>query len=107
MGTTYTLIKNLEQTNDIGMLLKKGILPFGIVTKKIYYEYYKRELSKTLSNKLLLIFGFFGIVIFLISVVFKISHWPGAKVLFLASIAIINLAYFPILFFRMYRKSIG
>ena len=50
MGTTYTLIKNLEQTNDIGMLLKKGILPFGIVTKKIYYEYYKRELSKKISS---------------------------------------------------------
>lgn len=86
-------------------LLFSALILLILFIPSYFLNQYKRELSKTLSNKLMLIFGFFGISIFLISVVFKISHWPGAKVLFLASIVIINLVYFPILFFKKYKKT--
>lgn len=88
-------------------LMVSALILLVLFIPSFFLNQYKRELSKTISNKLMFIFGFFGIAIFLISVVFKISHWPGAKVLFLASIAIVNLVYFPFLFFKMYRKSIS
>lgn len=88
-------------------LLASTLILLVLFIPSFFINQYKRELSKTLSNKLMFIFGFLGIAIFLISAVFKISHLPGAKVLFLASIAIVNLAYFPMLFFKMYRKSIS
>lgn len=103
--TTYLSITH-NPAAAIALLLSTMIL-LVLFLPAFFLNQYKRELSKSLSNKLMLLFGFLGIAIFLISVVFKISHWPGAKVLFLASIAIVNLAYFPILFFKMYRKSIN
>lgn len=103
--TTYLSLTH-NPTASIALLVSSLILLILFIPT-FFLNQYKRELSKTLSNKLMFIFGFFGIAIFLISVVFKISHWPGAKVLLLASITIVNLAYFPFLFFKMYRKSIS
>ena len=108
MSITVTIYLSLTHnpTASIALLVSSLILLILFIPT-FFLNQYKRELSKTLSNKLMFIFGFFGIAIFLISVVFKISHWPGAKVLLLASITIVNLAYFPFLFFKMYRKSIS
>jgi hypothetical protein len=103
--TTYLSLTH-NPASAIALMVSALIL-LVLFIPSFFLNQYKRELSKTISNKLMFIFGFFGIAIFLISVVFKISHWPGAKVLFLASIAIVNLVYFPFLFFKMYRKSIS
>lgn len=45
MATAYEIVKSLEKTHDISLLLKRGILPFGVVTKKVYYEHYLQQLS--------------------------------------------------------------
>lgn len=47
--SVYDLIKNIEHNKDFGMLLKKGVLPISVVVKKVYYEYYKMELSRKIS----------------------------------------------------------
>jgi len=72
----------------------------------LFVNLYKRDLTKSTSDKLKYIFGFLGILIFILSVLFKISHWPGATMIFLSSVVIINFAFFPLLFFKMYRKSV-
>lgn len=72
----------------------------------LFVNLYKRDLTKSTSDKLKYVFGFLGILIFILSVLFKISHWPGATMIFLSSVVIINFLFFPLLFFKMYRKSV-
>jgi hypothetical protein len=37
---------------------------------------------------------------------FRINHWQWSTSIFLAAVVIINFAFLPFLFFKMYRKSI-
>ena len=41
--TTYEFIKRIENTIDFITLMQKGWIPLSILTKKVYYEFYKRE----------------------------------------------------------------
>lgn len=41
--TTYQFIKRIENTMDFMILLKKGLIPLSILTKKVYYEFYNKE----------------------------------------------------------------
>jgi hypothetical protein len=87
-------------------LLVSSLLLIFLLLPALFLNQYKRELSKNITTKIAFIFGFSGVTLFLVSVVFKISHWPGAKVMLLLSLVIVNLAYFPFLFFKMYKKSL-
>ncbi len=87
-------------------LLVSSLLFIFLFLPALFLNQYKRELSKNISTKLAIISGFLGIALFFVSVVFKISHWPGAKIILLLSFAIVNLTYFPFLFFKMYKKSL-
>lgn len=48
--TTYQFIKRIENTMDFTILLKKGLIPISLLSKKVYFEYYKKE---RLSNKIM------------------------------------------------------
>ena len=67
---------------------------------------YKRELTKSISNKLKYSFGFLGFALFIAFVIFKVNHWPLAGIILLISIIIINFGFFPFLFLKMYKKSV-
>ncbi len=41
--TTYEFILRIENNLDFTILLKKGLIPISILSKKVYYEYYKQE----------------------------------------------------------------
>lgn len=100
----------LDLTNTTGAsiaLLVSALIFLVLFLPAFFIHLYKRQLAKSLSNKLMFVFGFLGVLVFILSAVFKIFHWPGAKMLFLMSITIANLAYFPLLFFKMYKKSIA
>ena len=73
----------------------------------LFMNLYKREISKTFTNKLMYLLGFIGILFLVASGLFKIMHWGYGQFLLFTSIAIINFALLPFLFFKMYRKSIG
>jgi len=103
--TLYFILTGKAGAN-IALLVSSLLLIF-LFLPALFLNLYKRELSKNISTKLAFIFGFSGVVLFLVSVVFKISHWPGAKVILLLSFVIFNLAYLPFLFFKMYKKSVS
>ncbi len=44
METTYEVIKRIEDNLDFTTFLKKGLMPLSILSKKCYYEFYKKEL---------------------------------------------------------------
>lgn len=47
MGTTYELIKQIENDMSFTVLLKKGVIPLTVMDKKVYYEYYIQDLQTT------------------------------------------------------------
>ncbi|MCU4155893.1 hypothetical protein J1N10_07890 [Carboxylicivirga sp. A043] len=103
-----TFYLDLTHTAGASITLLTGSVAFLFLFLPAFFiNLYKRQLSRSLSNKLMFVFGFIGVAVFMLSVVFKMFHWPGAKMLFLTSIAVVNLAYFPMLFFKMYKKSLS
>lgn len=107
IGITTTVFMKLSHIayGQISLLLTSAILVF-LFLPALFINLYKRELTKSISDKLKYMSGLLGVVLLVSFVVFKISHWPGTTMIFLTSVVIINFAFFPFLFFKMYRKSI-
>ena len=107
IGITTTVFMKLSHIayGQISLLLTSAILIF-LFLPALFINLYKRELTKSISDKLKYMSGLLGVVLLVSFVVFKISHWPGTTMIFLTSVVSINFAFFPFLFFKMYRKSI-
>lgn len=107
IGITTTLF--LRSSNfrygGISLLLTAAILIF-LFLPSLFMNLYKRELTKSTSDKLKYIFGFIGVELLMVFALFKMNHWPWSTSLFLTSIVVLNFAFFPFLFFKMYRKSV-
>ena len=50
MGSTYDLIKRMENDADFLTLLKKGMVAISVLDQKVYYEYYMNDLKATNSK---------------------------------------------------------
>ena len=106
IGITTTAFMKLSHIagGQIAALVTTFILVFFFLPT-LFLSLYKREISKSIVDKLKYAFGFLGTVFVVAFAIFKMSHWPGSTFILLASIVIINFAFFPFLFFKMYRKS--
>ena len=107
IGITSTVCLKLTHTpgGSIALLASFLLLMF-LLLPSLFMNLYKRELSKTFTNKLMYLFGFIGLLFLVASVLFKFMHWGRVSFFLLSSMAIINFALFPLLFFKMYRKSV-
>jgi hypothetical protein len=107
IGITTTVFMKLSHIagGQIVFLLTEAILVFFFLPV-LFINLYKRDLTKSISDKLKYVSGFLGVVLLLAFSVFKLSHWSGATIFFLLSLAIINFAFFPLMFFKMYNKSV-
>jgi len=108
IGITTTVFMKINHIayGQMALLLTSAILVF-LFLPALFMNLYKRELTKSISDKLKYISGLLGVVLLAAFVVFKISHWSGTTMIFLTSIVIFNFVCFPFLFFKMYRKSVG
>lgn len=107
IGVTTTLFMKINHIafGQLALFMTAAILVFFFLPS-LFINLYKRELSKSLSEKIKYMSGLIAIFLLIAFAVFKISHWPGVTMIFLTSLVIINFAFFPSLFFKMYRKSI-
>lgn len=104
--TASVFMKSLHVAGgQIALLLTAAIMIFFFLPV-LFVNLYKREITKSISEKLKYMSGLIGVVLLVIFAVFKISHWPGATMIFLLSVVIINFAFFPFLFLKMYKKSV-
>lgn len=87
------------------LMLTAAILLF-LFLPTLFMYLYKRELTKSISNKIKYFFGFLGFALLIAFAIFKFNHWPLAGMILLTSIVIINFGFFPFLFLKMYRKSV-
>jgi hypothetical protein len=107
IGITTTVFMKLCHLagGQIVLFITAAILAF-LFLPALFINLYKRELTKSISDKLKYMSGLLGVVLLVAFVVFKFSHWPGTTMVILTSIVIINFVCFPLLIFKMYRKSI-
>jgi lysylphosphatidylglycerol synthetase-like protein (DUF2156 family) len=106
IGVTTTIFMKLNHFGKPGItfLLTSAILIFLFVPS-LFVNLYKRDLAKSLSNKLIYAFGFIGVELLVVFALFRLNHWSWSTSIFLTSFVILNFAFFPLLFFKMYRKS--
>lgn len=107
IGVTTTIFMKLNHFGKPGItfLLTSAILIFLFVPS-LFVNLYKRDLAKSLSNKLIYAFGFIGVELLVVFALFRLNHWSWSTSIFLTSFVILNFAFFPLLFFKMYRKSV-
>lgn len=106
IGITTTVFMKLNHFGQPGLtfLLTSAILIFLFVPS-LFVNLYKRDLTQSLSNKLIYAFGFIGVELLIVFALFRLNHWSWSTTIFLTSFVILNFAFFPLLFFKMYRKS--
>ena len=107
IGITTTVFMKSSHImgGQIALLMTAAVLVF-LFLPALFLNLYKRELKKSINDKLKYMGGLFGVILLIAFVIFKLSHWPGATMIFLTSIVIINFMVFPFLFLKMYRKSV-
>ena len=102
--TTLALKMTHTPGGSIALLASFIMLAF-LFLPSLFINLYKREISKTLTNRLMYLFAFAGLLLFISGGLFKIMHWPFASFMLFTSIAILNFALFPLMFYKMYRKA--
>lgn len=86
------------------LVIASFVLTFVFVPLVLLY-FYRKQFSKYVSYKMKYVFGYIGLALLLTGAVFKIMHWPGAGLLFMISVTVINFGFLPFLFYRLYRTS--
>lgn len=108
IGISSTVCLKLTHTTGGGYaLLVSSLMLMFLFLPSLFLNLYKRELSKNIPNKIMYLFGFIGLLFLVASILFKLMHWGGGTTFLFSSIVILNFAFFPLLFFKMYRKSAG
>ena len=103
--TTGFLLKIMHWPGA-NIILTLSIAVFALAVLPLFFiNQYKKEISKVFSNKLKYIFGCLGFSMLLIGIFFKWNHWPGANILIVVSVMILNFGFFPLLFLKMYKKA--
>ncbi|HEX2969401.1 MAG TPA: hypothetical protein VHO46_09880 [Bacteroidales bacterium] len=102
--TTFAMKLTHTKGGSIALLASSFFLMF-LFLPSLFLNLYKREIVRSFSNKLLYMLGFVGILLLISSILFKLQHWGNVSIQLFSAVAIINFALFPLLFYKMYRKS--
>jgi len=103
--TTSLFMKLLHLPGTAAILLLTAAILILLFLPTLFINLYKRELTKSINEKLKYIFGFLGTTLFIAFMIFKMFHWPGTTMLFIMSVFILNFAFLPFLFIKMYKRS--
>lgn len=90
-----------------GNLFTYGFLGFVLIfLPMIAIDRYKLNFNRALSVKINYILGFSSAIIIGLAVLFKTMHLQGASVLLVLGALLFAFGFLPLLFLRMYKKSI-
>jgi hypothetical protein len=87
------------------VLYLTAIIIVFLFLPSLFLNLYKRDLAGSFSEKVKYVSGFLGAALLVAYIVFRMSHWPGSAMIFLAAIIVINFAFFPFIFLKMYKKN--
>lgn len=103
--TTGFLKINHIEGGQIVFLITVVILVF-LFLPSLFIYLYKRKLTRSINDKLMYVSGLFGVALFVVYAVLKISHWPNTNIILYASVFITCFVFLPLLVFKMYKKSL-
>ena len=105
--TTGVLFKTLHLPGA-GILITVGTVLFVFtLLPLIFYNTYHNEKNPGSTAKIKAAFGYLGFSLVLVGFLFKMMHWPSAHIQLGLGIIMLNLVYFPLVFMKMYRRSVG
>ena len=82
-----------------GPLILTAMVCSSLIFLPIFFLFKTRETPER-KNKIILAVGTINGVLFCVSSLFKIMHWPGAHLLWLATIGMMILLFIPLFFFN-------
>lgn len=85
-------------------LLLIGMLTSSFIFLPLFFLFKKNETIEN-KNKLILAIGTINGILFCISSLFKIMHWPGAHLLWLLTIGLMIFIFVPLFFFNGIKKE--
>jgi len=104
--TTSILFKFQHWPYGSLLLLVSTLILIFCLLPLLFINLYKQEISKISSDKIKHILGYLGFALLSAGLVFKFNHWPAANILIVISVVVLNFGFFPLLFFKMYKKSV-
>lgn len=85
-----------------------GYLCFAFIFMPLFaFDYFKINVKREKSEKLMLGLGLAGTVAVALSVVFKLLHLQGAELMLLLGAGLFVFGFLPFLFFGMYKKFVS
>ncbi|WP_417602381.1 GldL-related protein [Owenweeksia hongkongensis] len=64
----------------------------------------KREIT---MQKSMYIMGYMAAILATTGLLFKMMHWPGANIMLVSGIALLNLGFLPMYFYDRYKRAIS
>ena len=80
-----------------------AILSMSLIFLPIFFIIKSKEVKEN-KDKLVIGFGVLFGILFCISILFKLLHWPGASLLWLSALAVLFLLFLPVFFFSGIRN---
>jgi hypothetical protein len=84
-------------------LLTALLLVFGLIPL-LFANLYQAGIRKTLEEKIKQCAGAAGFMLIAAGITFKVQHWPGADLLLMLGVMALNLGYFPMVLFRIFKN---
>jgi len=98
------IVFKFMQWPGAGVLIVCGIALFSLLFLPLLFTLKVREKQEA-QEKFILTFGVLSGILFCLSTLFKIMHWPGANIMGLSAIGIMLLVFLPVYFFTGIRKA--
>lgn len=104
------VIENNTEDNEFYKAYQKAIETFGMrgleKTQRdtIFLLNLKKEIIMKATMYLL---GYVAIFLCSTAFLFKIMHWPGASVILVLGVVLLNLGFLPMYFYDRYKRSIA
>jgi len=106
IGATTTLFMKLNHVPFGGMVLFFTAVILLLVFLPTLFTYlYKNDLSQSYGKKIMYVSGFVGIELLGAFLLSEWMHWPFGGLVFVMAVLLLNFAFFPMWFLKMYRKT--
>ena len=102
----------IEEENEMCFeeAYSKALLAFGhdglqrTQKETMLFINHKKEI---IMKKITFILGYIAVTLSTTAVLFKIMHWPGASIMLVLGIAILNFGFLPLYFYGRYKQAIS
>ena len=98
------ILFKIQHWPGASVLLGSGWTILLIIFLPLWLIIYARE-SKNKNRTLIYSIGVFGVIIFELSTLFKIQHWPGSGIMMMVGAILLVAVFLPLFTYNQYKKG--